>query len=233
MAKPQKSLKGNISEMSKSFLRFVNIVIVLGAISTIALQFVIRSSPTLTGWAFILLGILVIISGLFGTISSGQAGCFNCHMFCLAVSSAGLCASFLCTFLLFNNTVDAVDPTMSTEAVGEQYVRIVGALYFVLFAAQMVVLLLATMIHVCGFIDYNEDLEAVATAKLVAKMQREEEAERRANAEAASAAASSKHQLSDKIKGKYKQWTHGEAAPAMSDYDMEASQMSGSRGYHA
>jgi len=122
----------------------------------------------------VLLGFLTILAGAFGTISSGQVGCFGCHMIFLAISCAGLIAGFATIFLKFDNVMYNLWPSIDISD-AQQSLRACGATYFVLFACQMVVLLLACMIQVCGFLEYNEDIDAIENARQVAQMQQQDE----------------------------------------------------------
>lgn len=221
---PKKSLKANVAALSTSFLRFVNMLIVAAAIGTIVIMFMINSSPTGTGVGFITLGFVVVLSGAFGTVSSGQVGCFGCHMIFLVVSSVGLIAGFGTIFLKFDNVIYNLWPSISIYD-AKQYLRAAGATYFVLFACQLVVLLLACMIQVCGFLEYNEDIDAVNASRQVARMHADDEY-RRARVESLtqnpmSAHTGSGNKLVEKMKAKYSQWTRKENAPAIGEYDME------------
>ena len=210
----KRSLKSKVAGMSKAFLRYVNMLIVALAITSMVLQFTINPSPSLAGWGLVLLGIVTAISGIFGTISSGQIGCFGCHLILLLMSSAGLATAFVFTFTHFQSFAAALySPLPITKA--DQLIRVQGSIFFVMFSCQMVVLLLATMIHVCGFIDYNEDIDAVAAAREVAKIQKTEEKRHARHVEAAAA---------DRVNKKYKQWSGRE------DSDLQTPMTSDPRG---
>lgn len=231
---PKKSLKANVASLSTSFLRFVNMVIVAAAIGTIVLMFVINPTPTGAGVGFITLGFLVILSGAFGTIGSGQVGCFGCHMVFLTISSAGLIAAFASIFLKFDAVIYNLWPSIAVYD-AKQYLRAAGATYFVLFACQLVVLLLACMIQVCGFLEYNEDIDAIAASRQVARMHADDEY-RRARMESLTTnpisahTGSSNNKLVEKMKAKYSQWTRKENAPAVGEYDMENARLGESSG---
>lgn len=191
-----RSLKGHVAHISTSFLRLLNMVVLAGAIGSIVLLFIIKHNPTFPGgWGFVLLGIITGISGLFGAISSGQGGCFGCHLFCMLLSTAGLCASFLIIFLKLNTVLDAIDYDIRRSS-AKSFLRAEGALYFIVFCVQLVIFLMACLIQQCGFIDYYEDLEAqqveVTAKQQVAAEKRKEKTEAR-----------SSHILAEKMKQKY------------------------------
>lgn len=221
----RRSLKGMVAGLSTTYLRFVNMVVVAAAIGSVVCMFLINPSPTGTGVGFIILGFLTILSGAFGTISSGQVGCFGCHMIFLSISCAGLIAAFATIFLKFDNVLYNLWPSIEIYD-AQQYLRACGATYFVLFACQMVVLLLACMIQVCGFLEYNEDIDAIENARQVAQMQQQDEY-RRARVDALannplSAQTKGSH-LVEKMKARYSQWTKKETIPE--EYDMETARL--------
>ena len=174
-----KSIKGHVAAISKTFLRVVNLIVLAGAVATIVIMFVVSPSPSFpAGWGFILLGIVTIISAIFGTISSGQGGCFTTHLFFLFLSSIGLAAGCVLMLLKLRIVLNAVHNKLSYSD-GRQLLRVEGALYFILFCSQIVILMLACLIQTCGFVDYYEDLEAItpANARKLAKQHAKEEAE--------------------------------------------------------
>ncbi|CAI5504437.1 unnamed protein product [Closterium sp. Naga37s-1] len=221
MAKQKKSLKGSVAILAMNFLRFLNMVIIVGGAATIVMVFLIQSPPTFpAGWGFFFLSTLIILSGLFGTIASGQVGCFECHLFCLFISAAGLCASTLMIFLRFKDVVLSMKPNADPYQMydAEQYVRILGALYFFIFMTQMVILMLGCTVHHFGLIEHNEDLDALKSARELA---RSEEIHRRPKID-----GWVPHKLTEKMKHKYRQWTHRSAADeeeAAMEFDMESS----------
>eukprot|EP00850_Spirogloea_muscicola_P013813 SM000096S24842 [mRNA] locus=s96:58960:60689:+ [translate_table: standard] len=211
-----RSLKGHVAHMSKGFLRLLNLLVVLGGAGSIALIFVLEHSPSFPeGWGFIALGALTVISGIFGCISSGQSGCFGCHMMALLWSAAGLAASFLIIFFKISTALDHLHYKMS-EPDARKLVKVEGALFFLLFCGQMVILLLACLIHNCGFVDYYEDLEAAGAqpsrrdAAAMAKIQHE--ADRRA----AKNNESQAQRLATKMKQKYGKWARD------GEYDLDS-----------
>lgn len=216
----KRSLKANVATLSTSFLRFLNMVVVACALGTVVCMFMINPTPTGAGVGFIVLGFLTIVAGGFGTISSGQVGCFGCHMIFLSISSAGLIAAFASIFLKFDTVLYNLWPSIELYD-AKQYLRACGATYFVLFACQMVVLLLACMIQVCGFLEYNEDIDAVENARNVAHMHAQDEY-RRARVDALANNPISAHtkgsKLVEAMKARYSQWTKKDTLP---DYDME------------
>lgn len=210
----KRSLKARVARLSTAFLRYVNMLVVALAIAVIVLEFSINPTPSAAGVGLIFLSVLTCISGVFGIVSSGQIGCFGCHLILLVSSSAGLAAAFVFTFTHFQSFSAALYSPLPI-AKADQLIRICGSLFFVMFSCQMVVLLLATMIHVCGFIDYNEDLDAIEAAREVAKIQKTEQRRQARHAEAAAA---------DKVSKKYKQWSGKE------DSDLKAPMNSDPRG---
>eukprot|EP00270_Netrium_digitus_P004515 TRINITY_DN15676_c0_g1_i1.p1 TRINITY_DN15676_c0_g1~~TRINITY_DN15676_c0_g1_i1.p1 ORF type:complete len:211 (+),score=2.45 TRINITY_DN15676_c0_g1_i1:74-706(+) len=205
----KRSLKGHVAHISTTFLRFLNLIIVAGGLGLIVIIFVLEGSPSFpAGWGFVTLGLLTAISGLFGAVSSGQLGCFGCHLFCLLVSAIGLCGSFIIIFLRLNTVLGNMHPKHSVVT-SKQLLRIEGAVCFVLFCSQLVVLLLACLIQSCGFIEFYEDLDANKSAKEIAKMHQEDELKR------AKLEGSTAHRLAEKMKKKYGQWARE------SDYDVE------------
>ncbi|GJP38006.1 hypothetical protein CLOM_g22446 [Closterium sp. NIES-68] len=227
MAKQKKSLKGSVAIVAMNFLRFLNMVIIAGGAATIVMIFLIQSPPTFPGgWGFFFLSLLVILSGLFGTIASGQVGCFECHLFCLFISAAGLCASVLMIFMRFKDVVLAIKPDADAYAMydAEQYVRILGAIYFFIFMTQMVILMLGCTVQHFGLIEHNEDLDALKSARELAHS---EEVHRRPRID-----KWVPHKLTEKMKHKYRQWTHrgagdDEEEEAM-EFDMESNSIAGS-----
>jgi hypothetical protein len=203
MAGRPRSLLGHVANISTWFLRMVNMIIVFVAAATIVIMFIIEHSPSFpAGWGFVVLGCATVVSGIFGAVSSGQMGCFTIHLFCLFISSAGLCASFVIIFLRTSNVVKQLN-YKTTKYKATQLLRVEGALFLILFACQMVVLLLACLIQSCGFIDYYEDLEATNAPKSAKQLAKEqaEDAKRRSKLESSSA-----HVLAEKMKKKYGQW---------------------------
>lgn len=205
----KRSLKGQVANLASSFLRFLNMVIIAGGFAAFIIMFVINSDPSPAGWGFVFLGLFTCISGLFGAISSGQIGCYSCHLFALFISSAGLCASFLVIFLRLDNVLSNLH-SKKTPYDAKHLLRIEGAIFFVLFMFQLVVLLLACMVHQCGLLEFNEDLEAIPSARDTARLQQETDIKR------TKVETSSAHRLAEKMKQKYGQWTK-----KTSDYDIE------------
>eukprot|EP00475_Leptophrys_vorax_P031708 TRINITY_DN4818_c0_g1_i1.p2 TRINITY_DN4818_c0_g1~~TRINITY_DN4818_c0_g1_i1.p2 ORF type:complete len:263 (-),score=26.01 TRINITY_DN4818_c0_g1_i1:1195-1983(-) len=244
MANGKKSLKGSVAIVAMNFLRFLNVVIILGGITTIILDFMVQSPLTFpAGWGFFFLSVFIIICGLFGTISSGQVGCFGCHIFCLFVSCAGLIASILLIFMRFTDVVEEMKPNANAYEIydAEQYIRIMGAIFFFLFMTQMVILMLGCTVHHFGLIEHNEDLDALKQAKELARMQDEyrydEESQTGGHAQATRAMSGAArgergerggggvghvgHKLTDKMKKKYRQWTRRDEQEEEMEFDME------------
>lgn len=159
MAKAR-SLKGHVAHISTGYLRLLNWILVTAAAVSVVLIFVIKSKPTFPyGWGFIGLGVVTIVAGLFGAVSTGQIGCFGCHMMCTLLSSAGLCGSFVVMYFKLNTVLDQIEYDLP-RLDAKKLLRAVGALYFIMFAMQLVIIVLAWLIEACGFVDYNEDLES-------------------------------------------------------------------------
>eukprot|EP00271_Cylindrocystis_brebissonii_P014225 TRINITY_DN35510_c0_g1_i1.p1 TRINITY_DN35510_c0_g1~~TRINITY_DN35510_c0_g1_i1.p1 ORF type:complete len:223 (-),score=23.00 TRINITY_DN35510_c0_g1_i1:1087-1755(-) len=206
---PRRSVKYHVANISTGFLRTINVIVVAGAVGSIIVQFLLRNSPSFPGgWGFVGLGVVTAIAGLFGAISSGQGGCFGCHMMCMLISTIGLCAGFLLIFLKFNDVFENLGYSGEIYD-AKNYLRIAGAVYFVLFCAQLVIFMLATLIHTCGFIDYYEDLEAQTRPLTTEEEEREQVAleKMRYRHEAASnqpdESPSSARIMSERMKEKY------------------------------
>lgn len=239
MAKSKKSLKGSVAILAMNFLRFLNVVVIAGGAATMVLDFLIQAPLTFPcGWGFFFLSVFIIICGLFGTIASGQVGCFECHLFCLFLSSAGLVTSILMIFMRFHDVVEEMKPDANVYEIydTEQYIRILGACYFFLFMTQMVILMLGCTVHHFGLIEHNEDLDALQQAKNLARMQEEYRYDEDAHSQGGPGSSRGRaahggdeesegwvgHRLTEKMKKKYRQWTRrGDEDEDDMEFDME------------
>lgn len=204
------SLKGNVGVVARTFTRLLNMLIVIGAIATILLLFIIRPLPTFVGVGFLLLSCLNVISGLFGAMATGQNDCFSLHILALLLSSTGLAATFLLIFLRFQAVAWALNPTAMNPYRVQLLARIVGAVAFVLFTSQLVVLLLSCMLNLCRLVDHNEDLAAVKEARQRLRLER-------ARDKKAALSEPVAHKATERLREKYKQWMspaggHGRSA---------------------
>lgn len=212
----RRSLKGHVAACSTGFLRFLNVIVALGAVPLIVLTFMLKPSPTLAGWGLIVLGGVTILSGLLGTCTVNTLGCFGFHLFFVLISSAGTCAMAIATFVNSTKVMEALSPTL-TDPPPLQMVKGLGVVCFFLTCFQLLILIVGCMVNSCGLTDYYEDLEADKgqSARELAKQQREAE-ERRAKIEATSA-----HQLSVKMKEKYGQWNTTTSDAPQSDFEVK------------
>lgn len=223
-----RSIKGHVANLSTTFLRVVNVAIVVGGAALIVIDFVLEENPSFpVGWGLIALGVATIISGIFGAISSGQGGCFGCHLMCLALSAAGLCATFVVILLQGHSVLADMNPKLGHWR-SKQMLRVEGAVCFVLLCAQGVVLLLACLIHNCDFIDYYEDLEIVTSLppnykqQEMVQLQETMEEQHRDMREATGA-----QKLAERMRRKYGAWSSDAGSEAFDDFESQA----GSRAY--
>lgn len=197
------SVKNNLGKFFMGFSRFINMLVVAGAITSVVIMFVMQRNPSGTGWGFVILGGVTFVSGIFGIFSTGQGCCFSLHLFLLMISCAGLAVSFLLIFLSQTQVLDSLNNKLSLPD-ATQLLRVEGAIFAVLFALQLIIILLGCCVQACGCLDYYEEKEvnaSPANAKRLAKQHAKEEAEaekRRAKVEASSA-----HSLAEKMKAKY------------------------------
>lgn len=202
--------------------------IVVGGAALIVIDFVLEEDPSFpAGWGFIALGVVTMVSGVFGAISSGQGGCFGCHIFCLAFSSSGLCAGFVIILLRGHSVLADMNPKFGHFR-SKQMLRVEGAICFILLCSQGVVLLLACLIHNCDFIDYYEDLEIVTSLppnykqQEMVQLQETVEEQHRDLRE-----ATTSHKLADRMRRKYGAWSSESGSEAFDDFESQA----GSRAY--
>lgn len=209
---PRRSLKGHVAHCSTGFLRFLNIIVALGAVPMIVVTFVLRPSPTAAGWGVIIVGILALLAGLIGTCTVNQPGCFHFHLLFVLLSMAGMVAFAVIIFVNTNRMMEILEPTI-TEPNPYTMIQGIGICCAALVVLQLIILVLTCMVNACGLTDFYEDLEAAnagPSASELARQQREEEA-RRAKIESTSA-----HQLAVKMKEKY-----GQYQPKEKDFDVK------------
>ena len=155
-----RNAKSLLAQISTFLLRFINIAIVAGAITTIVILFVIEHSPSMpTGWGLVCVGVVTILSGVLGCISSSGDGCCQRKAFIVLLSFLGLAAGFLLIYLKFHTVLHALINKLSYYD-GRKLLRIEGAMYFVLCSLQIIVLVLPCLTQSCRFVDSYEDIEA-------------------------------------------------------------------------
>eukprot|EP00475_Leptophrys_vorax_P033821 TRINITY_DN53778_c0_g1_i2.p1 TRINITY_DN53778_c0_g1~~TRINITY_DN53778_c0_g1_i2.p1 ORF type:complete len:291 (-),score=-14.49 TRINITY_DN53778_c0_g1_i2:699-1571(-) len=159
------SIRNTVVDVASHFFRMLNLVVLVGGIASIVVIFVIRPVPLISGWGFILLGVLTVVTGLLGAVSGGRSGCcFDCHMFGVFVSLVGLIASVCVIFLRLDAIVGNLKPTVDASKAA-QLVRTEGAVYFVLFVTQLIALMLAAVVQCCGTPEADDDYNGKVTGR--------------------------------------------------------------------
>eukprot|EP00270_Netrium_digitus_P005147 TRINITY_DN1670_c0_g1_i1.p1 TRINITY_DN1670_c0_g1~~TRINITY_DN1670_c0_g1_i1.p1 ORF type:complete len:215 (-),score=35.96 TRINITY_DN1670_c0_g1_i1:224-868(-) len=207
----KRSFMGWVCGFCTTLLRVVNLVVLMAAIACISLSLVMESTPSFPGgWGLLFLSGVTALSGLFGVFSNGSVmGCFGLHLFCLMMSTSGLCAGGVVVLVRTSEVLASMSPQVPPDQ-ARRLLQVLGALFVCIFAVQLVVLLLSCLIHTCGLGEiYDDDLEKPRSAKELAKIEREA-AKVKAKIEATSA-----HQLAEKMKQKYSGYNQS------SDYEVE------------
>jgi len=198
---PGRSTKGKVADCCVGFLRFMNIIVILGGLLEIVLMFVLEGNPSFpAGWGFIVVGILTVVSGLFGVMSNGTWGCLGCQLFFLLISTAGLATAFLVIFVAENNVLQNL--SHGTNVNRHDILLAVAAICAVLFCLNIFIILFSCFMQNCGFADYYEDLDGnpMSTARTTRQQVQDERASVRRKEKLESSNA---HQLAEKMKAKY------------------------------
>lgn len=197
-----RSFKGHVADCSTGFLRFLNIILLLGAVAEIVLVFVMEGNPSFpAGWGFIVVGLVTVASGLCGVVSKGNWGCLGLHLFFTLLSTAGLATSFLVIFVAENKVIRSVGHGNSGIN-KHDLLLVIAAICAALFCLQIIMIVLYCCVQNCGFVDYYEDLDGNPRFQAQMAKQRAKD-EAATNARRSKIEASSAHQLAEKMKAKY------------------------------
>ncbi|EFJ35616.1 hypothetical protein SELMODRAFT_405133 [Selaginella moellendorffii] len=184
----------------RKFLRFLNYFVMIGAIVSVAAIVAIRLSPTWAGWGFILVAALTFLSGLLGCFPFDS--CFSYHFLALGLSMGGLGSGSLALFIKQELVEQHLKSKRSVDNT-RILMRVDAILFMIMLCVQMMVLVLAFIVHHCSYENFYEDLESknAHRAQELAKVQEE--------AEARSAKANDSHaaELNRKMREKYGKWT--------------------------
>jgi hypothetical protein len=191
-----RTFTGHIAVFSTSLLLILNLIVTLGGVASLVIEFVIEHKPSRTGWLLIIVAIFTIASGLVGLCSSTRRGCFTLQLVLLAFSVVGLIASALSIFFKAHQVLSHLSPKIAQNT-ALKILRVDAAILFVTFCAQVAVLVLGICVNCCDLNDHYEDIEM---NRDMARTQAA--ADKRASMKGESKAA----QLAEQMKQKYGKW---------------------------
>ncbi|CAK9236091.1 unnamed protein product [Sphagnum troendelagicum] len=191
-----RTFTGHIAVFSTSLLLILNLLVTLGGVASLVIEFVIEHKPSRTGWLLIIVAIFTIASGLVGLCSSTRRGCFTLQLVLLAFSVVGLIAAALSIFFKAHQVLSHLSPKIAQNT-ALKILRVDAAILFITFCAQVVVLVLGICVNCCDLNDHYEDIEM---NRDMARTQAA--ADKRASMKGESKAA----QLAVQMKQKYGKW---------------------------
>ena len=139
---------------------FVHLAIILGAMGATAVVFILRPLPTFpAGWAIVVVDALTAASGTFGLLFVGRFGLFGLHLFCHALSMAGLLSFSLLILIRPDLAVQLLQP-VGPPATALRLVVAEGSAMASLLGLQLKSLLLVAMMKWCNVDKPTDDVEA-------------------------------------------------------------------------
>jgi hypothetical protein len=131
-----RTFTGHIAVFSTSLLLILNLIVTVGGVASLVIEFVIEHKPSRTGWLLIIVAIFTIASGLVGLCSSTRRGCFTLQLVLLAFSVVGLIAAALSIFFKAHQVLSHLSPKIAQNT-ALKILRVDAAILFVTFCAQV------------------------------------------------------------------------------------------------
>lgn len=140
-----------VQDFGITILRIINTLLIISGILLIVLVFALAKTPTwITGWGFIILGILTILIGLTGlfTKPSKSYGLFCVHVILLPIGAIALFATAMVTF---SDTVKMQGRLNGTGHfhISENQTRSLAWFMVAVVCLEAVALIFACMVYSC------------------------------------------------------------------------------------
>ncbi|KAG9157423.1 hypothetical protein Leryth_010270 [Lithospermum erythrorhizon] len=158
-------------------ISFLNFIIFILAATSIAPTILLKMPPTSFGWAFIMVSSISIFSSFVGFYSHLTHFCLTTHVFLLLTSSFGQLIAIFGLFFKENSSLSKFKTTIGIRE-AKLLVRLECGVLMVMFAMQLVMLLLTCASNCCPVKEYDNleaEKEAIARkrSKKIAKVQEE------------------------------------------------------------
>ncbi|CAI9100715.1 OLC1v1037874C1 [Oldenlandia corymbosa var. corymbosa] len=182
-------------------LSFLNFVLFLLSVSSLAPIVFLKLPPTSLGWALIMVSTISIFSSFIGFYSQLTHFCFITHVSLLLASSIG---QILAIFALFTREKSSISALKSPRDPRESklMVRMECGILMAMFVMQLAVLMLTCAVHSCWVREY-EGLEAEREAMDRKRSMRIAKVQEESMANAAKLAEIKSKEFDEKLKSKY------------------------------
>ncbi|CAK9871254.1 unnamed protein product [Sphagnum jensenii] len=191
-----RTFTGFIAVFSTTLLLILNLMVTVGGVASLVIEFLLEHRPSQTGWLLVIVSAFTVASGLIGLCSSTRRGCFTLQLVLLAFSLVGLIAAALSIFFKAQQVLNDMSPKIARNT-AIKVLRLDAAVLFITFCVQVAVLVLGVCVNCC---DLNDHYEEIEMNRGMARTQGA--ADNRAAMKGESKAA----QLAERMKKKYGKW---------------------------
>lgn len=131
-----RSMKGHVAFVSNGVLFILNLVAVVGGITSIIIIFAMEHTPSRIGWLIIMVGSCTVASGLLGIFSTKRRGCYTFHLVFLIFALIGLISAALVIFFKPNEVQKGMH-YKNGETSALKVIKFEAAIFFIVFCIDV------------------------------------------------------------------------------------------------
>ncbi len=147
-----RTFTGFIAVFSTTLLLILNLMVTVGGVASLVIEFLLEHRPSQTGWLLVIVSAFTVASGLIGLCSSTRRGCFTLQLVLLAFSLVGLIAAVLSIFFKAQQVLNDMSPKIARNT-AIKVLRLDAAVLFITFCVQVRQLVTKKNRHCNSFCD--------------------------------------------------------------------------------
>ncbi len=147
-----RTFTGFIAVFSTTLLLILNLMVTVGGVASLVIEFLLEHGPSQTGWLLVIVSAFTVASGLIGLCSSTRRGCFTLQLVLLAFSLVGLIAAALSIFFKAQQVLNDMSPKIARNT-AIKVLRLDAAVLFITFYVQVRQLVTKKNRHCNSFCD--------------------------------------------------------------------------------